>query len=234
MKGIRLQVGRPLLAANIRRGAAALLGCCAILVVALGILFAHQSRADWFDRAIDAPVVTWFSRHPFLAFRLAFLGSLVPSAALSGAIAIACLLAGRLNGCVLALVAVPVAVGLDERLLKPLFHRTHAGNLVYPSGHTTAVFAIAATVTLLLLPPRPGHAKAVQIAIPAAACVPGCIVAAALIGMQWHYFTDTVAGAAVGIGTVCGLALVLDLPTARSLLARASRRPRAEAPTVAK
>ena len=34
-----------------------------------------------------------------------------------------------------------------------------------------------------------------------------------VIGLRWHYFTDTVAGAAVGIGTVCGLALLLDLPT---------------------
>jgi membrane-associated phospholipid phosphatase len=34
-----------------------------------------------------------------------------------------------------------------------------------------------------------------------------------VIGLRWHYFTDTVAGAAVGIGTVCALALVLDLPT---------------------
>jgi membrane-associated phospholipid phosphatase len=34
-----------------------------------------------------------------------------------------------------------------------------------------------------------------------------------VIGLRWHYFTDTVAGAAVGIGTVCALALLLDLPT---------------------
>jgi undecaprenyl-diphosphatase len=145
---------------------------------------------------------------------------------LSAAIAIACLLTGRLNGAVLALLAVPVAVGLDERLLKPLFHRTYLGNLVYPSGHTTAMFAMAATVTVLLLvPPQPAKAKVLRIAIPAAACTLGCVVAVALIGLRWHYFTDTVAGAAVGIGTVCGLALILDLPIVRSWLARACRQP---------
>jgi membrane-associated phospholipid phosphatase len=62
-----------------------------------------------------------------------------------------------------------------------------------------------------------------RIAVPTALGLLGCIVAAAVIGLRWHYFTDTVAGAAVGIGTVCGLALLLDLPVVRSWLTRASR-----------
>jgi hypothetical protein len=45
-------------------------------------------------------------------------------------------------------------------------------------------------------------------------------VAIGLIGLRWHYFTDIVAGAAVGIGTVCGLALVLDLPALRRWFGR--------------
>lgn len=32
---------------------------------------------------------------------------------------------------------------------------------------------------------------------------------------RFHYFTDTVAGVAVGTGTVCGLALILDVGAAR-------------------
>jgi membrane-associated phospholipid phosphatase len=39
-----------------------------------------------------------------------------------------------------------------------------------------------------------------------------------VIGLRWHYFTDTVAGAAIGIGTVCALALLLDLPAVRRRL----------------
>jgi membrane-associated phospholipid phosphatase len=61
--------------------------------------------------------------------------------------------------------------------------------------------------------------------IPLAACVLGVVVAVAVIGLQWHYFTDTVAGAAVAIGTVCGLALLLDLPSVRRWLAWVSRQP---------
>jgi membrane-associated phospholipid phosphatase len=221
--------GRPLLAPNARRWAGALLACCAILVAVLGALFARQARADGLDHAIDAPVITWLGGHGGLLLWLAAPGSLIPAAVLSVVIVGACLLTGRLNGAVLAAAAVPVAVGLDEALLKPLVHRTYLGNVVYPSGHTTAVFALAATVTVLLLvPPQPAKAAGLRVLIPVAACVLGVVVAVAVIGLRWHYFTDTVAGAAVAVGTVCGLALLLDLPAPRRWLARAGRQPAAQ------
>jgi membrane-associated phospholipid phosphatase len=217
-----LRVGLPLLAPSARRWARALVVCCAFLVTGLGLRFAHQSRADPFDHAIDSPIITWFGRHPGLAPSLASPGSLVPAAVLSAAVVLACLIAGRLNGAVLALVAVPVSVGLVERLFKPVFDRTYLGVLAFPSGHTTAVFAVACSVTVLLLGARQSDKPPVlHVAIPVATGLLGCLVAAAVIGLQWHYFTDTVAGAAVGIGTVCGLALLLDLATVRSWLARA-------------
>ena len=77
----------------------------------------------------------------------------------------------------------------------------------------------AATVAVLLYAsPRSVEARPLRIVIPAAACVLGIVVAVGVIGLRWHYFTDTVAGAAVGIGTVCGLALLLDIPARRRQL----------------
>jgi undecaprenyl-diphosphatase len=223
VKSIHLRPGRPLLGASTRSWAG-LLACCAVLVALLGAAFAHQTTADWLDNAVDSPIIAWFSRHPGLALRLASPGSLMPAGVLSAAVVVSCLLAGRLNGAVLAAAAVPAAVGLNDGLLKHLVHRTYLGVLSYPSGHTAALSALAAVVTVLLLV-SPGSAKAAapRAAIAAAAWVLGCVVAVAVIGLRWHYFTDTLAGAAVGIGTVCGLALVLDLPAARRLLAVASR-----------
>jgi membrane-associated phospholipid phosphatase len=224
--GIHLRPGRPLLAASARPWAGALLACCAILVAVLGVLFTHQAQADWLDHVIDSPIITWFGGHRGLGEWLIVPGSLIPAGVLSAAIVAGCLLAGRLNGAVLAAAAVPAADGLVEGLLKPLVHRTYLSNVVYPSGHTTAMFAVAATVTVLLvIPPQPAKAGALRVLIPATACVLAGAVAIALIGLQWHYFTDTLAGAAAGIGTVCGLALILDLPAARRWLARASRQP---------
>jgi membrane-associated phospholipid phosphatase len=217
---MHLRPGRPLIAPSARPWASGLLASCAVLVTGLGVLFAHQATADWLDRAVDAPFIGWLGGHLGLGLWLIAPGSPIPAVAASASIAVACLLAGRLNGAVLAVAAVPVATGLVEGLLKPLVHRTYLGNVAYPSGHTAAIFALATTVTMLLLvPPRPAKASALRVLIPAATCAVGVVVAIGLIGLRFHYFTDTLAGAAVGIGTVCGLALLLDLPSTRRWLA---------------
>jgi membrane-associated phospholipid phosphatase len=225
--GRHLRLGRPLLDNSARRWGGAVLACCAAIVALLGAVFWHQTTADWLDRAIDAPFLTWFAGHHGLGLWLASAAKPVSAAVLSAAVVVTCLLTGRLNGALLGLAAIPAAAGLDEVLLKPLIHRTYHGSLVYPSGHTTAMFALAATVTVLLLvPPHPASFRAVRIGVPAAACLLGVAVAVAVIGLGWHYFTDTVAGAAVGVGTVCALALVLDLPAVRQALGGRARRGR--------
>ena len=208
----RAASARLLLAASARPRLAAVLTGCAILVVALGALFAGQSTADAFDRAVDSPVITLFAGHGGLALWLAFPGTTIPAVVLSVVIAVACLLTGRIRGALLAIAAVPVAVGLCEVLIKPLVHRTYIGQVVYPSGHTATIFAVAATMTVLLLAsPQPAMARPLRMLILAAAYLAAVAVVVGVIAVRFHYFTDTVAGAAVGTGTVCGLALVLDL-----------------------
>jgi membrane-associated phospholipid phosphatase len=186
---------------------------CAILVTVLGLLFAHQATADRLDHAVDSPIITWLADHPGLARRLAQPGSQAPAVELSATIVVACLLVGRLNGAALAAVAVPAAVGLNDGLLKPLVHRTYLGTLTYPSGHTATMFAWLRR-SRCCFSPRLNQLRppGLRLLIPAASCVLGGVVAIGVIGLRWHYFTDTVAGAAVGIGTVCGLALLLDRP----------------------
>jgi len=214
-----LRYGRPLLAAPARRWAGALLACCAIFVTVVGVLFAGQTGADQLDNRIDSPIINWSQSHPGWAAWLAFPGSLRPAIVLSAAIVVACLCTGRLNGAVLAAAAVPVAVGLNDGLFKPLVHRTYRGVLTYPSGHTATLFALAATVAVLLLvPPRSARARALRVAILVGVFALAVVVAVGVIGLRWHYFTDTLAGAAVGTGTVCGLALLLDLTAPRRWL----------------
>jgi len=214
---ICLRYGPPLLTASARLWAAALTASCAALVAVFGVLFAHEATADRFDYTIDSPIITWFGAHRGLGGWLISPGALLPAGVLSAAIVVGCLLAGRLNGAVLAAIAVPVADGLSDGLLKPLVHRTYLGVLTYPSGHTTAIFALATTVTMMfIVPPRPGKAGELYVLVTAAVYAAACVVAIALIGLRFHYFTDTVAGAALGVGTVCGLALLLDLSTVRS------------------
>ena len=221
MGSMQSRPGRPLLADSARPWAGAVLVCCAVIVAALGMVFGHQAKADWLDQAVDAPVISWLSSRQGLAIWFAAPGSLAPAAALSAAIAIACLLVGRLNGALLAAAAVPIATGLNDGLLKHLVHRTYLGALSYPSGHIATMSALAATVAVLLLaPPQTVRTGPLRMLLAAAACVVGGIVAIGVIGLRWHYFTDTVAGAAVGLGVVCGLALLLDLQAVRQLLVR--------------
>jgi len=222
MDGIPLRSSRPLLAPPARLRAGVLLACCAILVAVLGVLFARQAKPDQLDQAIDSPIITWLGGHQGLAAWLAAPGSQIPAGVLSVAVVVACLLARRPNGALLAAAAVPAAVGLNDGLFKPLVDRTYLGVLTYPSGHTATMFALAATVAVLLLsPPRPALTRVLRVLILGGSFVLGGVVAVGVIGLRWHYFTDTVAGAAVGIGTVCGLALLLDLRVARRCLARA-------------
>ena len=206
--------GRPLLGDYPAR-AGLVLAVCAGCVVTLGLLFAGQTRPDWFDNAVDSPLVTFSGGRGTLLLWLAEPGGVIPAIAVSAAIAIGCLIARRPNGAVLAVAAVPVATGLDDALLKHLFHRTYLGQLTFPSGHTTSATALTATLAvLLLIPPQPAGTRKARVALIAAACVITAIVAAAVIGLRFHYFTDTVAGAAVGVGTVCALALLIDLAPA--------------------
>ena len=217
--------GRPLLAATARPRAGVLLAGCVVLVAVLGAVFAHQSTADRFDHAVDAPVITWFDDHQTLALWLAYPGTTIPAVVLTAALAIGCLLTGRRRGAVLAILAVPVTAVITDGLLKPLVHRTYIGQVVYPSGHTATIVALAATVTVLLLaPPRPAMPRSLRILILAVAYLAAVAVVVGVIAVRFHYFTDTVAGAAVGIGTVCGLALVLDLIPAVRPPSRVPRR----------
>jgi membrane-associated phospholipid phosphatase len=102
---------------------------------------------------------------------------------------------------------------VNDGLCKPLFHRTYLGVLSYPSGHTATMSALAATLVILLYVRPPSvKARVLRVVTWSAASAAAVVVAVGVIGLRWHYFTDTVAGAAVGIGTVCAIALLLDLP----------------------
>ncbi len=218
---MRVSRGRPLLGRSGRIWACWLLAACVIVVAAGGAVFSGQTRADGFDNAVDSPFITFFAGHTDLLLKMAFPGTLVPAIVISVVVAACCLLAGWRSGAVLALTAVPAATALDDELLKRLFDRTYLGALSFPSGHTTSIVSLTAMLAVLLLvpPQRPGTRTA-RVLVVAAGCVVSALVASAVIGLRWHYFTDTVAGAAVGIGTVCALALILDLAGFRH-----SRRP---------
>jgi membrane-associated phospholipid phosphatase len=212
----------PLLPAAARRPAGITAICCFGLVVLLGVLFAHQGHGSAIDNAVDS----WVMGLRIPSGRLALvsrLGGESVMTVMTAALALGCLAVRRLSGAVLTVVGVLLASGLTELVLKPLVRRTITVDhyLTYPSGHTTGLFALSTALAILLLSPRAARsAVAVRISVVAAAVVVSCVVGMAMIGLDFHYFTDTVAGAAVGTGTVLGIAFLLDVDRVRSWLGR--------------
>jgi len=226
---MRAVVGGPLLGGARRIPAGLTLAACVIVVVALGLLFNGQTGPDRLDNAIDSPVIAFFGGRKTLLLWLAFPGTLIPAAVISAAVVIACLIARRFNGAVLAATAVPVAAGLGDGLLKHLFHRTYLGQIAFPSGHTAAAAALTAMLAILfLIPPQGVRTRAARALLVAAACVITVIVVLGVIGLRWHYFTDCVAGAAVGTGAVLTLAFLIDLASA--VVSNARKLPAGRAP----
>ena len=213
----RDQYPAPLLPAGTRRPAAIVATGCLVLVALLGTISAHQGHGDAVDRTVDSWVIgLGIPRH--ILSLVSRIGGLTAVTALTAALAAACLAARRVSGAVLAVSGVALASALTELVLKPVVHRTITGYLAYPSGHTTGLFALAAAIAVVMLAPRSGRPRpAVRIAVIAAVVVASA-VGIAMIGLQYHYFTDTVAGAAVGTGVVIGVAFLLDLPVARRWL----------------
>jgi membrane-associated phospholipid phosphatase len=213
---MRRWAGRPLLGTGPaaragRRWAWTLLVACVLVVVAIGAAFAHQTTADGFDRLLDNPVINSLGRDRALAVWMSDPGTQVPAVALTLAMAVACLLSRRLNGAVLALAGDFVATRLDDWFLKYIFHRTYLGALSYPSGHTTSIVALTAVYTVLfMLPPQESRTRPWRVLGLVVLLVLVAITVLGVIGLRWHYFTDTVGGAAVAVGTVCGLCLLLD------------------------
>jgi membrane-associated phospholipid phosphatase len=217
---------RPLLPAAARSFAWLLTACCAFIVVGLAVLFARHTGLDWLDRSVDPRIQSMYQGQQDLPNRLALPGNPIPVAVTIVVIAVICLVIGRLNGALLAAVAIPAASVLAEHVLKPLVGRTAHGFLSYPSGHGTVMFALAAVLVVLTLPPPRARVLTLttRLIVPVAAIALACDISVLVIGVGVHYFTDTIAGAALGTGTVAATALVLDLPGARRWLAVANER----------
>ena len=208
---------RPLLSPAARPWAVAVLVICVAVTAVLGALFAHQARGSGLDTAIDARIQAGIGGHPALLRGVARLGSAPAVIAVAGALVLACLATRRWRGALFVLTAVPAAEVVGEYVLKPLVDRTMEGDLVFPSGHTVGVAALAAAIAVLLTGPlRPPWPAAARLLLVFAVFLATGVTAVAMIGMGAHYFTDTVGGAAVAVAMVLATALALDWFAARS------------------
>ncbi len=212
---------RPLLPAAARRPAAVIAVACAVVTLVLGVLIARTSHAGLLDKSVDAGIQQSLGAHRGALRLLADAGQPAEVAVLTAVIVLVCFAARRVNGAMLAVLSITVSVVLTELVLKPLFGRTLGGYLVYPSGHTGRAFTLAAvTVVLLLNLPGRRRCRPLTAAVAAVTMLAASAVAVAMIGLKYHYFTDTVGGAALAIAVVLGTSLVLDTDGIRRRLPR--------------
>ena len=213
--GIQLPRGpaaRPLLAPGMHRWAALLAAGCVAVTAWLALAFGHQRRPGRLDAAVDTRIHGLLGSYQGPLHQLSRLGGLFSVAELTAALVLACLVTRRWRGAVLAALAVPAAMTLTEFVLKPLVGRSIGGYDSFPSGHATAMFALAASCAVLLANPRrPRLPRAVRLLLVAGAMLVAVAVPVAMVALGYHYFTDIVAGTAVGIGTVLLIALLIDL-----------------------
>lgn len=184
---------------------------CVLGVAALGWGFAGERSAGPFDTTLDNALIARGEPlyHPLRV--LALFGS--PPAMLLGIVVlvIAARRTGRGRPAIVLAVAGPVLASLvTEVLFKPLVDRRYEGVLSLPSGHTTSISAQIAVFLMVFaaagLPVRTWLRRALVslgLLMPVG-------VSVAMVSLQRHYGTDTLAGMLVGPCVIGALAVLLD------------------------
>lgn len=182
---------------------------CAAVVIGLGLLFHHQRDGLPLDHAVYGLVY-----RNFVGERGLLQTMLVPTEPVLLVIVVALFVMlavarRRPRIALLAVVGPLLAVGLNAVVFKPLVDRTiNNGNLAYPSGHTTGLVAVLTVLVLATVTSRVPKSLMSLVIVVALAIT--AVAATALVGLKYHYVTDTVGGACLAVATVLGVALAID------------------------
>jgi membrane-associated phospholipid phosphatase len=183
----------------------------ALVVGLLGAAVANSTSPDGLDRVLDRGLIARYAGHESLILWVANLGSAIQIVVLAAAVGALALVLRKPRGALLVVLALPLASGITELILKPLVHRTAGPAYAFPSGHSTGVFTLAFVVVLLMIERhRPVLSQLVRALVAVAAVAVAIAVAAALVAARYHYATDTVGGAGVALVIVLSVSLLID------------------------
>ncbi|MFH8468186.1 phosphatase PAP2 family protein [Streptomyces sp. NPDC017991] len=202
----------PVLPTPLRTCLASVAALAALVVVALGAMYAGHSEPGTVDRWFVEPTADSV-RQPWRGVALAvdFLGEPVGAAALILVAVAGCLLRRRTRAAVFVVAGVGVTV-VTATLLKSLVGRTIHGpdNLSYPSGHTAFLTALALIVALLVIG-RSGLGRGVgALLVLAAGLVAGATMGWAQVALGAHYPTDVLGGWCTALAVVPATAWLID------------------------
>lgn len=184
----------------------------ALVVVALGVLYAGQSEPGRVDRWVIQPTADSV-RPPwrYVALATDFLAEPVGAATLVVAAVTGCLRLRRPRAAVLVVAGTGLTVGVTT-LLKPLVGRTIHGadNLSYPSGHTAFLTALAVVLALLATGGFGLGRTAGMSLVLTAALVAGAAMGWAQVALGAHYPTDALGGWCTALAVTPATAWLVD------------------------
>ncbi|MFH9063296.1 phosphatase PAP2 family protein [Streptomyces coeruleorubidus] len=183
----------------------------ALVVVALGVLYAGHDEPGRVDRWVVQPTADSV-RPPWRRVALAtdFLGEPAGAAMLVVAAVASCLLLRRPRAAVFIVAGAALAVG-TTKALKPVVGRTiHDGHLSYPSGHTAFLTALALMVALLAAGRLGLGRTAGTSLVLAAALVAGAAMGWAQVALGAHYPTDVLGGWCTALAVIPAAAWLID------------------------
>ena len=114
-----------------------LLAACVAAIAATGVRFAGYGLPGWLDATFDPRFQAQQGRFPVLLDWLPHLGQLKAVTAMTFALLLACAITRRWRGAVLTVLAVPVAIGITDYVLKPTVGE--AIGAAFPAGTPPAV-----------------------------------------------------------------------------------------------
>lgn len=209
---VTVRPGPAVLPPSLRAWLGLIAGLAALVVVALGVLYADHGEPGEVDRWVIQPTADSVGP-PWrrVALVLDFLGEPAGAVMLVAAAVTGWLLLRRPRAAVFVVAGVGAAVG-TATLLKYLVGRTiHGdGNLSYPSGHT-AFFTALALVVALLVTGRPGLGRTARtLLVLTAALVAGAAMGWAQVALSAHYPTDVLGGWCTALAVVPATAWLID------------------------
>jgi undecaprenyl-diphosphatase len=167
-----------------------------LITVLLPMTFGPGGGASSVDASIGRWVHRTFDEHPGLY------GVLITPSDTSVVISVLALAVlflwwrGHRADAVFLALAPEFAVGVNEVVLKHLWHRHLHDHLAYPSGHT---FQYAAVATGLVLVAKSTPVRVVVVSL-AVVLLPA--IAIAMVGRDYHYPTDILGGLCAGVCSV--------------------------------
>ncbi len=198
-----------LVSGSLRRPTAMLVAACLAAMVVTAARLPGFGLPAWLDATFDPRLQALQGRFPWLLNWLPHLGELIPVTVMTFTLMLSCAITRQWRGAVLTAVAVPVAIGLTDYVLKPSVGE--AIGQAFPSGHATSSFALATIFAVLLAsPPCRRVPGGVRLLLALMAVLLAAAVAAAMVAIGSHTFTDAVGGAAFGTGVVLACAFSLD------------------------